>query len=137
MGLFHRHEEEAAPAPPPKVEQSPRHSGSMFHRRDRDLDEQSTTTNSSNGRHNSVLHRGGNANEDSSITGARDRVMRAEVAEKEADRALHNARMAVREAREHVKRLEKEAAEEARLAKIKQSQAAAISKRGKGLGRFD
>jgi hypothetical protein len=41
----------------------------------------------------------------------------------------------VREAREYVKRLEREAEEEARLAKIKQSQAKAIGKRGKALGR--
>ena len=41
----------------------------------------------------------------------------------------------MREAREHVKRLEREAAEEARLAKIKQKQAGALGKRGKMLGR--
>jgi hypothetical protein len=38
--------------------------------------------------------------------------MSAEAAEKDADRALHNARSAVREARDHVKLLEREAAEE-------------------------
>jgi hypothetical protein len=38
--------------------------------------------------------------------------MGAEAAEKDADGALHNARIAVREAREHVRRLEREAAEE-------------------------
>jgi hypothetical protein len=38
--------------------------------------------------------------------------MSAEAAERDADRALHNARIAVREARDHVKRLEREAAEE-------------------------
>lgn len=47
------------------------------------------------------------------------------------------ARAAVREAREHIKRLEREAAEEARLAKIKQNQAKSISKRAKPLGRHD
>lgn len=62
--------------------------------------------------------------------------MQAEAAEREADRALFAAKAAVREAREHVKRLEREAAEEARLAKIKQSQAKAIGKRGKALGRM-
>jgi hypothetical protein len=61
--------------------------------------------------------------------------MRAEAAEREADRALFAAKNAVREAREHVKRLELEAKEEARLAKIKQTQAKAIGKRGKALGR--
>lgn len=38
--------------------------------------------------------------------------MQAEAAEREADRALFAARAAVREARDHVKRLEREAAEE-------------------------
>lgn len=50
--------------------------------------------------------------EDSSITAARDRVIGAEAAERDADKALLMARSAVREAREHVKRLEKEAAEQ-------------------------
>ena len=43
---------------------------------------------------------------------ARQRVVSAEAAEKDADRALSQARVAVREAREGVKRLEREAAEE-------------------------
>lgn len=43
----------------------------------------------------------------------------------------------MREAREHVKRLEREAAEEARLAKIKQGEAKALGKMGKKLGRHD
>lgn len=38
--------------------------------------------------------------------------MSAEAAEREADRALFAAKAAVREAREHVRRLEREAAEE-------------------------
>lgn len=38
--------------------------------------------------------------------------MSAEAAERDADRALFAARAAVREARDHVKRLEREAAEE-------------------------
>lgn len=61
--------------------------------------------------------------------------MGAEMAEREADRALFAAKAAVREAREHVKALEREAAEQARLAKVKQTQAKAIGKRGKALGR--
>lgn len=61
--------------------------------------------------------------------------MSAEAAERDADRALIAARRAVKEAREHIKRLEKEAAEEARLAKIKQEQASKMSKRGHMLGR--
>jgi signal transduction histidine kinase len=62
-------------------------------------------------------------------------VQAAEQAEREADRALRQAREAVREAREHVRALELEAKEEARLAKIKQTQAASIGKSARGLGR--
>ncbi|KAI1425191.1 hypothetical protein F5Y12DRAFT_389506 [Xylaria sp. FL1777] len=72
---------------------------------------------------------------DPSILQARERVMSAEMAEHEADRALAAARLRVREAREEVKRLELEAAEEARRAKIKQYHAKEVSKRGKQLGR--
>ena len=61
----------------------------------------------------------------------------AEAAERDADRALLVAKNAVREAREHVHRLEREAAEEARLAKIKQSEAKALGKKGRALGRHD
>lgn len=49
---------------------------------------------------------------DSSIQAARDQVSRAEAAEREADKALAAARKSVQEARGHVKRLEREAAEE-------------------------
>jgi len=93
-----------------------------------------TTTSTSPPRHGGLLHRN---HEDPSIVGARQRVMSAEAAEKEADQALMRARAMVREARDDVKRLEREAAEEARLAKIKQTQAKAIGKRGKALGRHD
>ena len=94
-------------------------------------------------RHRSVLSRfggagiGSNASAelDPSIQGARERVMSAEKAEAEADRALAAARLRVREARDEVKRLELEAAEEARRAKIKQYHAREVSKRGKQLGR--
>ena len=51
-------------------------------------------------------------NEDPSIMSARERVASAEAAERDADRALMQARTAVRDAREHVKMLEREAAEE-------------------------
>lgn len=78
---------------------------------------------------------GGNDHMDPSIVQARERVMGAEAAEREADRALVAARESVRNAREHVRRLELEAEEEARLAKIKQHQAKDISKRGQLLGR--
>jgi hypothetical protein len=70
-----------------------------------------------------------------SIMAVRERVLSAEAAEREASKALAASQKAVREAREHVKRLEREAAEEARLAKIKQKHAKSISKRAKTLGR--
>ncbi|KAK8043367.1 hypothetical protein PG993_005797 [Apiospora rasikravindrae] len=91
-------------------------------------------------RKSSILHRSfGHGNKsvelDPSIVQARERVMGAEAAEIEADRALNAARTQVREAREEVKRLELEAKEEARRAKVKQFHAAEVSKRGKQLGR--
>ncbi|KAH8164191.1 hypothetical protein CIB48_g4048 [Xylaria polymorpha] len=72
---------------------------------------------------------------DPSIMQARERVMGAENAERDADRALAAARLRVREAQDEVKRLELEAAEDARRAKIKQYHAKEVSKRGKQLGR--
>jgi hypothetical protein len=60
-------------------------------------------------RRSGILHR---RDEDPTIIAARERVMNAEAAEKDADRALAAAKIAVREAREHIKRLEREAAEE-------------------------
>lgn len=73
--------------------------------------------------------------EDPSISAARQRVISAENAEREADKALIAARKAVAEARAIVKRLEAEAAEEARLARIKQEQAARLGERAEPLGR--
>lgn len=70
----------------------------------------SVHTTGSTGSHKiGLLHR---EVEDASITAARDRVISAEAAERDADKALMMAKTAVREAREHVKRLEKEAAEQ-------------------------
>jgi len=82
-------------------------------------------------------HGSSNPDIDPSIVQARERVMAAENAEREADRALAAARLRVREAREEVRRIEAEAAEEARRAKIKQYHAKEVSKRGKQLGRHD
>lgn len=79
----------------------------------------------------------GNVNheDDPSVLDARQRVQNAEAMEREADRALEEARASVRDAREQVKRLEVEAREEARRAKIKQHQVREVSKLGKALGR--
>lgn len=49
---------------------------------------------------------------DPSINAAKQSLVQAEAAEREADRALFAAKNAVREAREHVHRIEREAAEE-------------------------
>lgn len=49
---------------------------------------------------------------DSSIVAARQKVTDAQSAEKAADKALNEARHAVKEATQHVRRLEKEIAEE-------------------------
>jgi hypothetical protein len=94
-----------------------------------------TTTSSTTKSHSGLLHRSATNHEDPSISAAREQVVLAETAERDADRALVAARQAVRDAREHVKRLEAEAKEEARLAKIKQDQARSISKRARPLGR--
>ncbi|KAH7161158.1 hypothetical protein EDB81DRAFT_783948 [Dactylonectria macrodidyma] len=80
-------------------------------------------------------HGNGGFDDDPSVLDARQRVQNAEAMEREADRALDEARSSVREAREQVKRLEEEAREEARRAKIKQHQAREVSKLGKALGR--
>ncbi|KAK5988215.1 hypothetical protein PT974_12355 [Cladobotryum mycophilum] len=72
---------------------------------------------------------------DPSILQVREHVFSAEQAEIDADRALGEARMRVREAKDHLWRIEEEAKEEARRAKLKQEQAREVSKRGKGLGR--
>ncbi|GJC84802.1 hypothetical protein ColLi_07640 [Colletotrichum liriopes] len=96
------------------------------------------STDASSGRRG-ILHKfggaGGAVEMDPSIVQARERVMGAEAAEKEADRALLAARESVAAARAEVRRLEEEAREEARRAKIKQYHAREVSKRGKALGR--
>ncbi|KIY00714.1 uncharacterized protein Z520_03379 [Fonsecaea multimorphosa CBS 102226] len=138
--------------PTPAQTTAPRYSNSSvdgsprrgFFNRNRSSSASSADYDSHNRRHGSKTSRGSTRgsgglfhrnHEDPSIIGARERVLQAETAEREADRALVQARAAVREARERVKILEREAEEEARLAKIKQSQAKDISKRAKPLGR--
>lgn len=153
MPFFTRQHEE--PEPEPQYEEEPRKRGLLgSFRRDPSPTPTSSTaqTNSTYrtsrsstststerpSRGHSILHKfGQRSNEelDPSIVQARERVMGAETAEREADRALEMARREVREAREEVKRLELEAKEEARRAKIKQYHAREVSKRGKALGR--
>ncbi|KIW91678.1 uncharacterized protein Z519_07646 [Cladophialophora bantiana CBS 173.52] len=103
-----------------------------------DLDSHNRRHGSNKLSHGSTRSSGGlfhRNHEDPSIIAAREQVLSAENAEREADRALVQARAAVREAKDRVKMLEREAEEEARLAKIKQHQAKDISKRAKPLGR--
>ena len=143
-GLFHSRRE---PEPAPVTHDVPQKKHSLFNRRTSSpspppAGRASLSSTSSAGHHSrpgktgSLLSKfGGNNDVDPSIQAARERVMGAEQAEAEADRALGAARLRVREAREQVKLLEEEAREDARRAKIKQHQAGEISKRGKGLGR--
>lgn len=126
--------------PSPTPTQSTRMSNSTFHTTHTNHTSSSASTSATDKpkRGSSLLHKfGGHSNEelDPSIVQARERVMGAEAAEREADRALELARREVREAREEVKRLEIEAKEEARRAKIKAYHAKEVSKRGKALGR--
>lgn len=144
-GLFSSRQE-----PAPVVQQQPKKHGLFGHRDPSPVSSHSASsynngyttspqrhsTDASGKRHSGLLSKfGGSDHMDPSIVQARERVLSAEAAEREADRALIAARESVRNAREHVRRLELEAEEEARLAKIKQHQAKDISKRGKQLGR--
>jgi len=91
-------------------------------------------------RKHSLLHRsiaGNEANLDPSILRARERVVGAENAEREAERILQAARAAVHEAVQEVKHLELESQEQMRLAKIKEYHVRDLSKRNRGLGRFN
>lgn len=150
MPFFSRQNEEPVPEPPVQEEPHKRGLLGSFRRDPSPTPTTSTTATNSTfkttrsstserpSRGHSLLHKfGQRSNEelDPSIVQARERVMGAENAEREADRMLDLARREVREAREEVKRLELEAKEEARRAKIKQYHAAEVSKRGKALGR--
>lgn len=116
---------------------SPRRSGGFFSRRRNSASSFSSSDYEDNNTHRSGI--GGlfsrNRQEDPSIVAARERVMHAEQAERDADVALRQARISVQEAREHVRRLELEAEAEAKAAKIKQGQARNLNKRAQPLGR--
>src|SRR5436309_1410914 len=111
MPLFGRNSANTSPAVNETTHVDEPRRGGLF-RRHHSPDHAATTTTSSNGtksHRSGLFHRN---TEDPSILAARERVFSAEAAEREADKALINARAAVREARDHVKRLEREAAEE-------------------------
>lgn len=117
-----------------------RERGGLFHRR-RSVDTNSISSMSSSAspprRHSTLLSRRHDDRHttDPTILAARERIMGAEEAERQADRALDIARREVRDARDQIRALEREAKEEARLAKIKEQSAREVSKRGKALGR--
>ena len=97
MPLFGRNSANTAPATHQSTvaEEPNRRSGGGLFGRNRTT-EPATTTSTTNGHHGGGLfHR--NA-EDPAIMAARERVLGAEAAERDADRALNNARIAVREA---------------------------------------
>ncbi|KAJ7091918.1 hypothetical protein B0H15DRAFT_799671 [Mycena belliarum] len=72
---------------------------------------------------------------DPAVLAAREKVAGAERAEAAADHALLQARAMVREAKEHVRVLEREAAAEAKRAQQKQAASNDVSKSASGLGR--
>ncbi|KAI0368285.1 hypothetical protein BV20DRAFT_969329 [Pilatotrama ljubarskyi] len=141
-------------APPPQPE-SPTRSHGLFGRRSRSQDNNTNGYNNgydntnSNGnakttrsggifgrrRSSSSSDRSTDLSKDPSIAAARQKVTEAEAAEVAADRALNDARAAVRGAKEQVKRLEQEALEEARRAKAKQAEAKTMRKSTGRLGR--
>lgn len=95
---------------PPKTESSTQsHSTSFFSRRSSSPDDSTPESTSRGSTLSGLFSRN---DRDPTILAARQKVTDAENAEKEADRALLKARAMVKEAREHVKILEKEAMEE-------------------------
>ncbi len=146
QGLFSRHAEPAPQQQPVYDEPARKHGlfGSRHHSPNRATSTATRSTRSSVSttspdRRSGLLHRsfgnGNNDDMDPSIIQARERVLGAENAEREADRALMAARESTREARQHVRKLELEAQEDARKAKLKAKYAQEVSKRGKQLGR--
>ncbi|KAF5321624.1 hypothetical protein D9619_001480 [Psilocybe cf. subviscida] len=119
---------------PPTNHTNVNDSGSGFFRRRRS----STSSTDSDGQGSGLFGRGGGnkaVRKDPTVRAAHQMVADAENAEREADRALEEARQRVKLAREHAQHLEKEAIEDARRAKAKQAEAKMVSKSAKGLGR--
>ena len=129
MGLFGNKNTAPEPTPTHTNTHNSRHSHSNsttdsspkrgFFGRRRSSSVSSSDLDTRNNRHGSTRKSGAlfhRDHEDQSITTARERVLSAEAAEREADRALVQARTAVHEARNHVKMLEREAEEEYVLA---------------------
>ena len=109
MGLFsNKHDQPATTTVPQRNSTvhstTPSSKGGLFHRRSDP--EPVPVQQTSNGGFFKRNHH------DPSIVAAKQRVADAEAAERNADRALVQARAAVREAKEEIRRLEREAAEE-------------------------
>ena len=127
MPLFRSSQTPASPPPPPPT-QTPSRSRTLFSRRndyDRSTSPYENDYDDRRGRSGGFFSRRrsssssdgyGNGSRDlrnePSIRAARQKVADAESYEREADGALNAARAAVREAREHVRLLEREALEE-------------------------
>ncbi|THH27172.1 hypothetical protein EUX98_g7016 [Antrodiella citrinella] len=135
-------------SPPPPISESASRSRSIFSRRrspSPDLSPNRESTSSAASSHGGFFSRRRSDSMDTNtysglsgdhtISSARQKVADAENFEREADRALSQARAAVREARDHVRILEREATEDARRAKMKQAEAKNVSKSARGLGR--
>lgn len=113
MPLFGRHQEEYEPEP--VMEQAPKRSSSIFHRNraesispsERSMSTVSSTQSPHSTRSHGFLHKNRQA-QDPVIAAAEQRIINAEQMEREADRALINAREAVAEAREHMRQLKLE-----------------------------
>ncbi|KAF7943869.1 uncharacterized protein EAE97_005939 [Botrytis byssoidea] len=115
MPLFGRHQEEYEPEP---VVEEPKRSSSIFHRN----------------RAESVSPSELVAIADSYTRTEKFKTQLSQM-EREADRALINAREAVAEAREHMRQLKLEMEAQAKALKVRQGQANNIYKRAKPLGR--
>ena len=131
MPLFHHNSNsQRSPSPPPAQTTSPSRSrGGLFGRRSDSPETYDNNSTNGNGsmRSNSTRSGGGffsrrrssssdsgmtDLKHDPSIVAARQKVTDAEAAEAAADRALNEARAAVRGAKEQVRMLEQEALEE-------------------------
>jgi len=78
----------------------------------------------------------GNRNKNQSVDLARTKVREAEQAERLAEQHLQAARMSVKEAKNHVDMVEREANEDARQAAVKQQSVKGLKRDTKGLGRI-
>ncbi|KAG8863317.1 hypothetical protein FRB96_008808 [Tulasnella sp. 330] len=128
MPLFGK---KAAPQPEPTPA---KRSSTLFGRKNtNNVNDVDNNNNANSSRSGSMFNR--NNNNAGSISTARNKVSIAEKAEQDALRSLDTARNAVKHAKDHVTRLEKEADEDAKMAHAKQREAKSLRNDTKGLGR--